>query len=138
MRGCRVIVPSRGAFVLGLLAIVSLQLARPPKVPVFCQYSPFYCHVTPIVAQLLRNLPHTTTEPQQDSVKPVVYNGTLSSCRLFLCRENRVALQSSSLQNMGVSKNRGSQYSTLNSRMTIIRTPNKVPPFSETPMSKGP
>ena len=30
---------------------------------------------------------------------------------------------------MGVSENRGSKYSTLNSRILIIRTPNKVPPI---------
>ena len=39
---------------------------------------------------------------------------------------------------MGVSKNRGAQYSTLNSRILIIRTPkiryHSVPPFSETPI----
>ena len=28
---------------------------------------------------------------------------------------------------MGVSENRGPQYSTLNSRILVIRTPNKVP-----------
>ena len=33
---------------------------------------------------------------------------------------------------MGVSKNRGTQYSTPNSRTLIIRTANKV--FSETPI----
>ena len=35
---------------------------------------------------------------------------------------------------MGVSENRGSKYSTLNSRVLIIRTPNKVPLISETPL----
>ena len=29
----------------------------------------------------------------------------------------------------GVSENRGSKYSTLNSRILMIRTPNKVPPI---------
>ena len=35
---------------------------------------------------------------------------------------------------MGVSENRGPQYSTLNSRILIIRSQNKVPLFSETPI----
>ena len=34
---------------------------------------------------------------------------------------------------LGVSENRGPQYSTLNSRILIIRTPKSVPLFSETP-----
>ena len=35
---------------------------------------------------------------------------------------------------LGVSENRGPKYSTLNSRVLIIRTPNKIPLISETPI----
>ena len=39
---------------------------------------------------------------------------------------------------MGVSENRGPQYSTLNNRILIIRTPNKVPPnFRKLPYFMG-
>ena len=39
---------------------------------------------------------------------------------------------------MGVPENRGPRYSTINSRILIIKTPpNKVPLFSETPKSNS-
>ena len=40
------------------------------------------------------------------------------------------------VSHMGVSKNRGSQYSTLNSRILIIRTPKKGIPIFGTPNIK--
>ena len=41
------------------------------------------------------------------------------------------------IENLGVSKNRGPQHSTLNTRILIIRTPKiRHPGFSETPISE--
>ena len=57
----------------------------------------------------------------------------LESCRLAFFFGS--LFLNSRLGYLGVSENRGPEYSTLNSRILIIGPRNKVPSFSESPIS---